>query len=303
MDQVTVELYNIFHLTVIYSDLEVLLWLIDTCRKRDACLNANTVPDSFSKQTFLKLGELLEKTGKKHYTCFLLAVKLGKYEAASWLIKNHCNLYARNDKLQNALHIATLQGNKSIVELLIRTDSDYNRLRIEKDIKERLPKEFDITGRLTESYFHIWDYAKLGNLEKLKTLVITKEYSINEQTPKKKLSSLHIAVMHKQLNYIKLLVMMGAELNIKNSSGLTPLDLALSSDDYKLETFTIKILRGEEIYPGMMNLKQDLQLTIPTLNPEKIKKVRCNDINDSFCIPKFSGKKSKKNIYKETEHY
>jgi Ankyrin repeat. len=140
-------------------------------------------------------------------------------------------------------------------------------------------------------------------LEKLKTLVITKEYSINEQTPKKKLSSLHIAVMHKQLNCIKLLVMMGAELNIKNSSGLTPLDLALSSDDYKLETFTIKILRGEEIYPGMMNLKQDLQLTIPTLNPEKIKKVRCNDINDSFCIPKFSGKKSKKNIYKETEHY
>ena len=303
MDEVTCELYNIFHLAINHGDSELVSWLFDACSKRDVLQSTRSLPESFIKHNFLTLPELLEKSARNNYTVFLYSVKFDSLEGVNLCIQNSCNIYARNDKLQNSMHLASIQGNKSILKVLIKTDSDYNRLRSERDFKDRIPKDFDITGRLSASYYHIWDYARQGSIDRIKILLITKEFAINEQTPKKKLSLLHAAVEGKQTNCIKMLVMMGADLKLKTAAGLTPLDLALSSDEYKFETVIIKLLRGEGLTSGLFRVHSDQSLSlVPTRKQQKVvRKLRCSDLNDSFSMPKLSSRRSRFKMERESE--
>lgn len=94
---------------------------------------------------------------------------------------------------------------------------------------------------------------------------------------------------------------MGADLHIKNSNGQTPLEMAMSDEEYQFESNVIKLLRGEGISPGIYNLRPELRIAMH--KEKKRKKLRCKDINDSFIIPKFSGKHSKEKIERETEEY
>lgn len=302
MDRSTIEKYSIFHLALTHTDLEFFSWLVTVCKSREKLLASKSLPEAYLKHNFGKLTDLLEKKAKKEYTALLYAVKLDNFEAAVLCIENSCNLYCKNDKLQNVLHIASIQGNKKIVEYLIRADSDFNRLRSEKDIKDRLAKDFDITGRLASSYFHIWDYANQNNIERLKIVIVTKEFSINEQTPKKKFTALHVAVDCKHLNCIKLLVTMGADLSLKNNNGLTALDMAMSNEDYKFESAIIRLLRGEGVPKELLAFNSEPNLYLAGKGKlQRPRKLRCNDLSDSYCIPKFSGKHKRKSLEKETE--
>lgn len=301
LDATTAEKYSVLHLAILHGDIEMLSWIIDTLKKREQSIQSKLAPEHFLRLQYTKLSDHLEISAKKMNTPLLLSVKTENINAASLLINAGCNLYSRNEKLQNALHIASIQGNKKLVELLIRADSDFNRLRIEKDMKDRTPKDFDITGRLSTSYYHIWDYSRLGNINRIKIVLITKEFNINEQTPKKKQCSLHVAIEFKQLECIRTLVLMGADLHIKNANGQTPLEMAISNEEYQFESNVIKLLRGEGISPGIINLRPELRIMMH--KEKKRKKLRCKDINDSFIIPKFSGKHSKEKIERETEEY
>lgn len=98
---------------------------------------------------------MIEKESKNRYTAFVMAVKHEKAEMVQILMDIGCNLYVKNEKMQNALHIAAITGNKKLIELIVKTDSDRNILRNEKDFKERKPKEIDGTGRLADSFLHI----------------------------------------------------------------------------------------------------------------------------------------------------
>ena len=55
-------------------------------------------------------------------------------------------MYAKADKLQNALHIATHLGFQPFIEMLVKYDADGNILRDEKDIVKRRPADYDVAG-------------------------------------------------------------------------------------------------------------------------------------------------------------
>lgn len=294
MDEITAERYSVFHLAVLNGDNEMLLWLIDTCKKRESLEFKN---QNLRQKKFLKLSDLLEIPGKKNYTCFLLSVKLSNLQLSSTLLAHGSFIYAKNEKLQNALHISALHSNNTLIKLLIRSDSDQNRLRTEKDIKERLAKELDPGSRLSSSFYHIWDYAKIGDTKKLSNLIKTKEYEVNDQTPKKRQTPLHIAVENKQIESIKTLSLLGADHLIKNNVGQTPFDLALTIENFHFESNIIKLLRGENTNSINLPLK-----TLQNLHRSTIK-IKCRDLSESFTIPKFSSKRSQKILERETQTY
>ena len=294
MDQITAERHSIFHLAVLNGDNEMLLWLIDTCQKRESFLQNN---QNFKQKLFLKLSDLLEIPGKKNYTCFLLSVKLNSIQLSSTLLTHGSFLYAKNEKLQNALHLAALKSSTPLIKLLIRSDSDQNRLRTEKDIKERFPKDLDPGSRLSAFFYHIWDYAKTGDLKSLTTLIKTKEYDVNDQTPKRKQTPLHVSVENKQAESIKTLFLLGADHSIKNCSGQTPFDLALTLEYFHFDSNTIKLLRGENIHSINLPLK-----SLQNLHRSAVK-IKCRDLSESFTIPKFSSKRTQKILERETGKY
>ena len=109
----------------------------------------------FSKLNISSLEKLLESTCRKKNTPFLLSAKYNKLESLKLFTEWNCNIYARNGKLQNAMHIATSRGYGKILDFLVKIDADKNILRSQQDIQQRIPKHLDISNKLDMYFFHI----------------------------------------------------------------------------------------------------------------------------------------------------
>jgi ankyrin repeat protein len=73
----------------------------------------------------------------------------------------------------------------------------------------------------------VWDYAKEGNVRKMKQMIDSGRFSADQGTLYLKMTPLHIAVKHLQLDVIKtLLYDYGVDpSHSRNSQGKTALDL------------------------------------------------------------------------------
>ncbi|CAG9332080.1 unnamed protein product [Blepharisma stoltei] len=306
LDQITSENWTILHIAVSYSDPEILIWLLSIYKQRqEALIHRSTLPQQFQDMKIISLESMLEKDTKSRYTPFLMAVKQERMEMVQILMENNCNIYAHNEKMQNALHIATLNGNKKLIEMIVKADSDRNQLRNERDFKERKPRDLDITGRLTESFYHIWDYAKNGNFNMLREMILTKVFSVNAQTPKRKMTPLHIAVEGKQLHCIHVLIQLGANVKLTNFDGKTALDLALANQEYHFESVVIKMLRGDTMLnTSLSEIKLDQYYKDYMLHKTIVKKkLKFKDVEDYMKIPLFSNPRTRVKIEKATEDY
>jgi hypothetical protein len=180
--------------------------------------------------------------------------------------------------------------------LLVRADADTNRLRVEKDLKERVAQDFDISGRLSACFLHVWDYARLGSVERVRLAVVTRRYGVDEQTPKKRLTPLHVAVEYRQVEVVRALVLLGADLAVRTAAGLTALQIALAAVD---------TIHGPEIVTLLR--KQTLSRTVKM--PKGAEKAQNpvfrilekQDVDASFCIDRAKDEEAFERMGKETE--
>lgn len=191
------------------------------------------------------LNDILERKCAKKLTPLLLAVKYEQLGAVKLCLESSCNLYARNNILQNSLHLATLAKNTELVRLLVTVDSDKNCLRNQSDLKLRKPKDLDYSKKMKDSYVHIWDHARNGNIALLKAAIENGEFTINQQTPVLKNTPLHAALQAKQITVIRFLCEMHADTSIRNSVGHTPLCLLNEIYDFGFREILRKILKPD----------------------------------------------------------
>lgn len=244
MDQTTRQGFTLFHLAVTHCDIEIISYLIDAYERRERVIATEGLHESYANLCLQTMKANIELVCTGKYTPLLLAIKQSRVETAKYLTSQGCNMYVRNERLQNALHLASMHGCQELIEYFVKLDSDRNILRGERDIKQRRPKDFDITGKFAECFTHIWDFAKEGNEYKLRDMIEKRRFSINEATPKHKLTPLHCAVENRQLMVIKALMELGANPHLRNDEGLSPIDYALNYRDSSLETVVLKLLRG-----------------------------------------------------------
>jgi ankyrin repeat protein len=246
MDQSSRNGSNLFHLTAQYSDIEVISYLIDAFERRERILaNSEALPAQYCNLELKTMRQVIEVPCQGRYTPLLLAVKQCRVEAAKYLTSQGCNIYVRNERLQNCLHLSSLNGSQELIDFFIRLDSDRNILRGERDIKQRRPRDFDITGKFLEYFSHIWDFAKEGNDVKVRELISRQRFGVNEATPRLKLTPLHYAVESKQLMTIKSLMMLGADPLRRNEEGHSSIDLALDYKDSSFEAVVLKLMRAD----------------------------------------------------------
>lgn len=134
---------------------------------------------------------------------------------------------------------------------------------------------------------------------------MTKEYSVNAQTPKRKMTPLHVAVENRQIHSIHVLIQLGANVKLKNAEGQAALDLALNHQDFHFESVVIKMLRGDTILNhSFSEVKMDQYYKDFMSNKAtRKKKIKCKDMEDYMNIPKFSNPRSRVKLEKETEQY
>jgi len=133
---------------------------------------------------------------------------------------------------RNILHYAAINQQRDLIEILVRLDADKNQLRLQCDTKKKTPQQYDQSGSYAESFQTVWDYAKEGNLRKLRLCIETGKFTPSDQTPWLKNTPLHLAVRNQQLDVIKCLVFdYEADPQLENSAGKSALALAQAIKD------------------------------------------------------------------------
>ena len=162
--------------------------------------------------------------------------------------KLNIDIYKGDYNNRNALHHAVLLKQKEIIKYLIKYDSDNNLLKTNKDSKGKTPIDLDRTKTYEYEYITIWDAAKRNDVNLLKKVhKELKYYEVNEQTFINKNTPLHDAVKNKAERAILYLLKEGANKDIKNINGQTPLDTIekVKFPDKKWIKIVKKLFNGE----------------------------------------------------------
>ena len=194
--------------------------------------------------------------GKNKETLLIKSIKKNNLDMFKLLLngiyfnnrKINLDIYKTDFNGQNILHYAVKLKQKETVLFLAKYDGDYNKLKTTKDIKGKIPNDFDRTKTFENEIYTIWDAAKDNNIQILDILLNKlKYYEINEQTIFKGNTPLHIAVKNRADKAILYLVLNGADQDIKNKKGLTAFESLKNEKnvDKKIVEKVKKILDGK----------------------------------------------------------
>ena len=171
--------------------------------------------------------------GKNKETILIKYTKKKDLKAIKYLLNYLCrnqhllnlDIYKGDVSNQNILHHAVLIKDKKIIKYLVEYDCDNNLLKMNKDKKGKTPIDLDKTKSFEDEFYTVWDASKKNDVNLLNKLINElKYYKVNEQTYLYKNTPLHYAVKNKSERAILFLLKNGADKNIRNSNGLTPLD-------------------------------------------------------------------------------
>ena len=248
MDMVTKKGYNLLHVGVLYSRVEVLQYVCDMMIRRGKLMSSpKELPVSCLKNEYKSFHWLLEQPCKGGYTPFLLATKHQRLPILQLLVKYNCDIYKKTSLLQNALHLAAISGNRDIIEYLLYLDSDYNALKNDCDYRARKPKFLDTTGH---PFLHPWDLVKCGSHEKLFEMIRSEKISVNACTHVLKNTLLHTALQCRQIFCVRELVKLGANPKLQNAEGHSAFDMLKLQKDARYEQLASRLLRGENSLSG-----------------------------------------------------
>ena len=171
--------------------------------------------------------------GKNKETLLIKSIKKSNLEIFKFLLNdinfNNCkinlDIYKTDFNGQNILHYAVQLKQKETILFLVKYDADYNKLILNKNIKGKIPADFDRTKSFENELCSVWDAAKNNDIKMLDKLINElKYYDINQQTCFKGNTPLHIAVKNMADKSVLFLVLNGANKNIKNKKLLTPFE-------------------------------------------------------------------------------
>ena len=160
-------------------------------------------------------GADVNSRSKDGLTPLMYAGLKGRVENALILIKNGADLFAENSKKTTCAHFLSGCLTSDILNLLIDKDVDFNR----KDDNGRIPLMVAASKRLPNFNTEAGDNNEIREAIKI---LINQTNNIND-TDKQGRTALH--QVHDVL-FAELLIEQGAEPNIKDNEGLTPLDAA-----------------------------------------------------------------------------
>ena len=229
--------------------------------------------------------------GKNKETILIKYTKKKDINAVKYLLNDLCrnqhqlnlDIYKGDYNNQNILHHSVLIKNKELIKYLIKYDSDTNLLKSNKDKKGKTPIDLDRTKTFENEFYTIYDAAKKNDVNLLnKLLNELNYYTINEQTYLYKNTALHYAVKYKAERAILFLLKNGADINKKNSNGLTPLDTIekVKFPDRKWIKIAKRLLNGEiKEFTDLDKINADKYLNDSNITDIKLSKN--NNINNS----------------------
>ena len=278
--------------TVLFKVLLILLKTRENLRE----LNANLSKAIISSNIGFVINR---KYDKYEQTLLLKAVEKRNIEIVRYLVEEFpstLHIYETDKELQNCLHYSVkIAKDQEFIKFFTKLDFDKNQLRTQKDKHNKAPQEYD-NSKQFELYFNsIWDAAKANNLTVIEKLVSNGYYNIDDQTNLYKNTAAHIAAMNSSDKILLFLVKNNANLEIKNSRGLTARDYCeknpskLFIKKYKA-IFSFEVKEYNELEAIGRNNISVLNSTLNNINNKIIQKI-IEDINTKAIEKKINFKK------------
>lgn len=136
------------------------------------------------------------------------------------------NIYETSKLQENVLHYAIKVKDKFYIDYFIKIDADKNILKNMKDNTEKTAQDYDITKEYSVNFTHIWEAARLNDINILEKVLGNGFYKINDQSPIFKNTALHVAASNMCDRAALFLVKNNCDIEIKNNRNLTALDCA-----------------------------------------------------------------------------
>ncbi len=190
--------------------------------------------------------DIMTAAKDENYNPLIAAAGSGKTEMVEFLINKGLKV---NSGDMSALHEASYYGHLGVVKVLIKNGADVNR----KDFGGVTPIDYaayhdykDVVKYLVENgaYETFFSAVVTENFLKLKQL-IEKGQNINEKIRFHGETPLHLAVEINSVNSTKALLLNGADPNIRDNEGKTPLHYAVgATPENLLNTMTNEATKG-----------------------------------------------------------
>lgn len=150
----------------------------------------------------------------------------GNEEMVEFLLNRGADINATTENGNTALHLATEKGHRKVMKLLLS-----RKVNVE------------ITNRKGAPALHV--AVGTANDEATVPLLVKSGANINSQNVLTKDTALHLAVEYKRPRILLFLLDRGADMNLPNKQGWTPLQLAAKTDN--CEALTLLLDRGAQV--------------------------------------------------------
>lgn len=205
------------------------------------------------KGEFMSVKEMLEYKAKYSMTPLLIAAQYNSVKVVECLIATGADVHDRSARMQNAMHLATINRNKEAVETLMRIDREEAKLLRAKDYRGKTPIQYAKQEDIKCALISIWDAIDNNNLMNIQTLVeYTKGEVLKLKHSKDGNTPLHYAVKAKSKAVIRLLIECNVDRSIANMERKTAEDLAEEIEDEKVRKGILDTLRMEVKEPVVL---------------------------------------------------
>ncbi len=202
------------------------------------------------------------------------------------------NIYETNKFNENVLHYSVKTKNACFIDYFIKLDSDKNLLRTFKDNNEKTAQDCDTSKMFTKHFTHIWDAAKLNDLNLFEKILENKSYCIDEQTPTFRNTPLHIAASNLSDKIVLYLMRKNCKTDLKNYKNHTPYDYAIYTSNKKfikkfkmiLNKEITEFIDLENFNSNQLNKSNFINMTINNsfFGSTKVSSKKINDIKEKI---------------------
>lgn len=260
--------WTALHYACQLGDSNSVMTLCEYYKSIDILSNNNRTPLHFASFfNFPEIVQFLLSKGanpniKDNNGCFPihLASKQGNLSCINLLLAYGSEIYSTDTRSWNILHYASFYGHPESIKYICKYDSDKGILENSSNSRNKSPIEI-IKNPLMKPYFkNLWSLAKDAELDVIRELY-NKGDDVNEESTFYKNTPLHLAVFNNNYLTVKLLLKLGADMNVRNKDGLTSFDYAEVMNDkihnmISSKTDRIEKIDLREILRNILNMKE-----------------------------------------------
>lgn len=186
-------------------------------------------------EILLNRGASVASVDKYGFTPLMDAAEVGNPKVGKLLLKNNADLNFKNDYGVTPLYVAAFMQNEDFVKFLIDHGADTNIITSLQELfnNAKNRENIDVINWILRTHLTRYDTFKLSEeIDVIEAVIKGKDINL--------INELNLAIRDKNLQIIETLFEWNVDINFPDTSGITPLNLAIQLNDKDIDKIFLK---------------------------------------------------------------